>query len=176
RAAGDPVCLSGAANWPALDAPGVAQAAQRLGGAKSVALVDPGTGEFYQGGRCDTRGRDRLESRFPALRLSGGGLLRAATVVPASALRTAGPRRPGPEARHATEHGAQDHARSASLRRDLASRFETGTGGCVLFVHVADGHGCASDRHRLSTQRVRGFRPVDLSAWGVATRITFFRT
>src|SRR6266404_1814148 len=93
------------------------------------------------------------------------GLLRAATVVPASALRAAGPCRDGTKTGRATEHRTQDHARRSALRSDLASWFETGRGGGVLFVHVADGHGCAGDRHRLSTQRVRGLRPVYLSAW-----------
>src|SRR5207249_9326763 len=106
---------------------------------------------------------------------SGGGLLRATTVVPASALRAAGPRRDGAKTRRATEHRTQDHARGPALRPDLSSWFETGRGGGVLFVHVANGHGCAGDRYRLSTQRVGGFGSIDLSTWRIAAGIALFR-
>ena len=131
--------------------------------------------EFYQGGWCSARGRDRLEPWFSALRLSGSGLLGAATVVPAGALRAAGSRGDGAETRRAAEHGAQDHARRSALRPDLASRIEAGAGRRVLFVHVAARHGCASDRHRLPTQCLGGFRSVDLPARRVAARIALFR-
>ena len=123
---------------------------------------------FTKGGWRSTRGRDRLEPWFSALRLSGGGLLGAATVVPAGALRAAGSRRHGAETRRATEHGAQDHAGRSALRPDLASRIETGAGRRVLFVHVTTRHGRASHRHRLPTQCLGGFRSVDLPARRVA--------
>ncbi len=159
-----------------MDAPGVAQAPQRFGGTKSVAVVDPGAGRFHESRRRHNGGRDRFEPGLPALRLSRGGLLGATAVVPAGALRAAGSCRDGPETRRATEHRTQDHARSAALRPDLAGRFKTRTGGGVLFVHVADGHGCAGDRHRLSTQRVRGLGPVNLSARRVAPGVTLVRS
>ena len=75
----------------------------------------------------------------------------------------------------AAEHRAQDHARRAALRSDLAGRAEAGTGRRVLFVHVAARHGGAGDRHRLSAERLGGFRPVDLSARRVAAGIALLR-
>ena len=41
---------------------------------------------------------------------------------------------------------------------------EAGAGRRVLLVHVAARHGGAGDRHRLSAERVRGFRHVGLPA------------
>src|SRR5207247_10788511 len=158
-----------------MDAPGVAKAPQRFGGTKSVAVVDPGAGQFHESRLHHNGGRDRFYRALPALRLSRGGLLGATAVVPAGALRAAGSGRDGPETRRATEHRTQDHARSAALRPDLASRFKTRTGGGVLFVHVADGHGCTGDRYRLSTQCVRGLGPVDLSARCIAAGVTLVR-
>ncbi len=78
---------------------GAAQAAQCLGGAEPAAVVDSGAGEFHQSRRRHHGGRDRLEPRLSALRLSGGGLLRAATVVSPGALRAAGPRCDGAKTR-----------------------------------------------------------------------------
>ena len=45
----------------------------------------------------------------------------------------------------------------------------------ILLVHVAAGHGCAGHRHRLSTQRHRGFRYLHLSAGHFAAGIHFLR-
>src|SRR4030095_15548469 len=80
RTAGDSVCLPGATDRAPFGAPGFAQASQCLGGAKLAALVDSSAGEFHQSRRCFAGGRDRLEPRFSALRLSGGGVVGGATV------------------------------------------------------------------------------------------------
>src|SRR5438093_2801934 len=88
---------------------------QHIGSSESVAAVDPGARQLFKGGWRSIRGRDRLESWFFALRLSRGGLLGAAAVIPASALRAAGPCRDGAETRRPTEHRAQDHAGSPAL-------------------------------------------------------------
>src|SRR5207237_865732 len=80
------------------------------------------------------RRRDRLESRFFALRLSRGGLLGAAAVIPPSALRAAGPCRDGAETRRPTEHRAQDHAGSPALRPHFSSGIEARAGRRVLIV------------------------------------------
>ena len=73
------------------------------------------------------------------------------------------------------ERRSQDHARGAALRSDFASRPEAGAGRRILLLHVAARHGGAGDRHRLSTERLGGFRPADLSARRVAARVALFR-
>jgi len=57
-----------------LDAPGVTQAAERLGRSKYAAGIDPGTGELHQSGWRFSSRRDRLKSWF-SIRLSGGGFI-----------------------------------------------------------------------------------------------------
>src|SRR5205085_3936258 len=97
----------------------------------------------------------RLQPRIPALRLSGSSLLRATATVSAGALRTAGFNGDGAKAQRSTEHRPQDHAGSAALRSDFASRPQAGAGGAILFLHVAAEDGGAGDRHRLSVKRER---------------------
>src|SRR5205809_107740 len=174
-AARDASCLSGAADWPPLGAPRLAQAPQCLGGSESVAAVDPGARQLFKGGWRSIRGRDRLESWFFALRLSRGGLLGATAVIPPSALRAAGPCRDGAETRRPTEHRAQDHAGSPALRPHFASGIEAGAGRRVLFVYVTTRHGGASHRHSLPTECLGGFRSVDLSTRSVPARIPLIR-
>src|SRR5438874_9062027 len=174
-AARDASCLSGAAHWPPLGAPRLAQAPQCLRRSESVAAVDPGARQLFKGGWRSIRGRDRLESWFFALRLSRGGLLGAATVIPPSALRAAGPCRHGAETRRPTDDRAQDHAGSPALRPHLASGIEAGASRRVLFVNVAYRHGRASHRYRLTIECLGGFRSLDLSARGVPARVALFR-
>src|SRR5256884_339317 len=106
----NPAGVSCATNWPSARASGITQAAQCLGRAEPAAVVDSGAGEFHQGRRRHHGGRDRLKPWVSALRLSRGGLFRTATVVPSSAVRTAGPRCDGAKAWRATEHRTQNHA------------------------------------------------------------------
>src|ERR1700730_12706098 len=174
-AKGNALRLPRTAARAALDAPRFAKAAQRLGRTESPAAAYPVTGEFFESGRRFAGRGNRLEPRLPALRLSGGSLLGAASTFSPGALRTAGPRRDGAKAQRAVEHGTQDHARRATLRPDFASRTETGASGRVLFVHVAARHGRASHRYCLSTERLGRFRSLDLSTRRVAAGIAFVR-
>src|SRR5262249_51489673 len=127
----------------------------------------------FQSRRRPTRRRDRLESWIFALRLSRGRLFRTAPTVPASALRATGSFGDGAKPQHPADYRAQNHARCSTLRPHFAGRAKTGTGGRVLFVHVATGHGRASDRHRLSTERIGRRGSVNLPARRLAVGIAF---
>src|SRR5207249_9004653 len=104
----DAVCLPDAANRSPVGASRPAQAAQRIGRTELAAVVDPGPGQFFEGGWCFARRRNRLEPRIFALRLSGGCLFRVAPTVPAGALRAARSLGHGAKTWRAIEHRAQD--------------------------------------------------------------------
>src|ERR1051325_7272536 len=158
-----------------MDAARLAQTAQCLGRTEPFAVVDSGPGQFLQGRRRFARRRDRLEPWIFALRLSGSGLFRTAPAVSTSSLRTAGPGRDGAKAERAVKHRPENHARRPALRSDLTSRTETGPGRSLLFVHVAVGDGRTGNRHRLSIECLRRFRPRYLPTRGFATGIALLR-
>ena len=59
-------------------------------GPNLLPLADPGAGQFFESRWRFAGGRNRLQPRLSALRLSGSGLFRVAAAVSAGALRAAG--------------------------------------------------------------------------------------
>ena len=112
---------------------------------------------------------------FLALRLSGNGLFGTPPAFPPGPLRAAGSLGHGPKAQLAVERRPQNHARGPALRPHFPGGIEAGAGRRLLLVHVAARDGGPGNRHRLSIERLGGFRSFHLPAGSVTSGIGFFR-
>jgi hypothetical protein len=118
-----------------------------------VAVAHSGArGLFQNGRRRSARGGNRFVARISALRLPRGGVFGIAQTLPPGIERATGPDGNVAETRGRVERRAQDHARRAALRSHLEGGHGSEAGRRLLRLHGAARHGCAGDRHRLSTQ------------------------